>query len=376
MTGYDRNDVLERTDLAALADELLDGHVGTGRSAMWRCPMPTHGQTGKTPPVNIFVGRTGQQRWHCHGCGAGGTAIDLVQVIHGFDFKSALEVLGQRVQAPTTARHAPRARPQASSLRPQGRSGPMSDDAMTYIAACEQRLWSSKGKPVRQYLMNERGLSEEVLRSNRVGADPGPRFLPRAKGLPRRGEGAVFPVWQDSVVTYLQVRYLAAVDRRYDNPSNDLADASPRLAEVQSTARSSGEPLIVCEGLPDAYSVAQVGRSTIAVLAAGYPDQRLALDLIDRFGDTPLVLALDNDERGSSGAARLDHLLRGNGFVADISQLSIPDNYTDMNQWMVSVGTDRFAVGLTEAVNRTRCTSTTLTTPLVPPDDIGLAPTL
>ena len=32
---YDRDELLARTDLAALADELLGFHVGNGRNARW-----------------------------------------------------------------------------------------------------------------------------------------------------------------------------------------------------------------------------------------------------------------------------------------------------------------------------------------------------
>ena len=50
--GYDRNEVLGRTDLAELADQLVGPHKGRGAGATWPCPDPGHGnQTGKTPPV-------------------------------------------------------------------------------------------------------------------------------------------------------------------------------------------------------------------------------------------------------------------------------------------------------------------------------------
>lgn len=71
----DRDDILRRVDLEALADQLLG--VRQGRSRMWRCPNPGHEQTGRTPPLSVFVGRNGIQRWKCHGCGDSGTAIDL-----------------------------------------------------------------------------------------------------------------------------------------------------------------------------------------------------------------------------------------------------------------------------------------------------------
>ncbi len=45
-----------------------------------------------------------------------------------------------------------------------------------------------------QRWLAERGLGEEVLRANRVGADPGPAALDRPRGLPRGGPAVVLPV--------------------------------------------------------------------------------------------------------------------------------------------------------------------------------------
>ena len=75
---HDRDAILAAVDLAALADELLGSRRGTARSPTWPCPNAQHAQTGRTPPVTVFRSQQGHERWHCHGCGAGGTAIDLV----------------------------------------------------------------------------------------------------------------------------------------------------------------------------------------------------------------------------------------------------------------------------------------------------------
>ena len=66
---YDRDEVLARTDLPELCEELLGPPKGRGRSATWPCPAPNHGpQTGKTPPLTTFTTRWGEQRWRCHAC--------------------------------------------------------------------------------------------------------------------------------------------------------------------------------------------------------------------------------------------------------------------------------------------------------------------
>src|SRR3954470_13795052 len=94
---YDRDAIVASVDLPGLADELLGGRRGTDRSPMWPCPNPQHAQTGRTPPVSIFTSRRGEQRWRCHGCGTGGTAIDLVMACCRIDARHAMDQLARRV---------------------------------------------------------------------------------------------------------------------------------------------------------------------------------------------------------------------------------------------------------------------------------------
>ncbi|HNH39707.1 MAG TPA: hypothetical protein PK912_14785, partial [Microthrixaceae bacterium] len=93
---YDREALLAATDLSALADDLIGGHAGSTRSPMWTCPNPNHVQTGRPPPLSIFRGHQGDQRWRCHGCGDGGSAIDLVLACKGGTVRDALEFLAER----------------------------------------------------------------------------------------------------------------------------------------------------------------------------------------------------------------------------------------------------------------------------------------
>src|SRR3954452_2195483 len=93
----DRSQLLERVDLVALADEFLGPHHGTRTSPSWACPNPRHPQTGRTPPVAVFVARSGEQRWYCHGCGLGGTAIALVMAVGAVSIRAAIDELAARV---------------------------------------------------------------------------------------------------------------------------------------------------------------------------------------------------------------------------------------------------------------------------------------
>ena len=357
--AYDRNEVLERTDLGELADQLVGPHKGRGSGATWPCPDPGHGnQTGKTPPVSIFRTSYGDERWRCHSCGAGGTAIDLVMTTQGVRFPEAIELLARRAGVAAVDRPPPALRT-ARIQRPEpARPTPPSPEVERFVAAAENYLWSEKGQPMQQWLA-ERGLGEEVLRANRVGADPGPAGLDRARGLPRGGPAVVLPVLgPDGEAAYLQSRYLNPRGHKYDNPAAALAGALPRVAEVRLPRPADNPDLVVVsEGIPDAMVAAQAGFRAVAVLGAGVPDERTAAALVERFPTERLVVAFDADAPGQAGAERLEELLAERSAGDRVSRLQVPTAAGDLNGWQQLAGPG-FGEQLAQAI-ATRTTTTT-----------------
>ena len=347
--GYERNDVLSRTRLPDLCDEILGPRRGRGPSASWPCPDPGHGpQTGQTPPVTVFQNRGGTERWRCHACGAGGTAVDLVMRRDGIGFREALDRLGRRIGAPEAILA------QVVPLRPP-RQAPLTKEASpaldAYVSSCEAWLWGPGGRAFRRFL-HARGLGEEVLRVNRVGADPGPRAIPRADGLPRGGPAVVLPLLDDSGrATYLQARYLQPRARKYDNPASRLVPACPRLGEVRLPGPAArADVALVCEGIPDALIAAQAGWRSVAVLGAGLPDERVARAISEQFTTETLVVAFDADHRGVAGAEHLSQLLDEAGAGARTVILAVPEGAGDINAWAVA-SSDQFEADLDRAVS-------------------------
>ena len=341
----ERDELLARTDLAALADELLGFHVGNGRNARWPSPVPNHPQTGRTPPMSIFVDHRGIERWTCFATGANGTAIDLVVTATGRSVADAIGWLAERARldrAPTD-RPPPRRPPPA---RPQLREP--SHALRAYVEACERLLWEPAGSAIRQWLVEARGLDPEVLRHNRIGADPGPRALHRPKGLPRFGPAAVLPALDaEREPMYLQARYLhPPPDRgKYDNPTA-AHGANPRLTRIEPAAHASGGPTIVTEGIPDALAAATGDYRAVAILGAGLPDRRVAQRLAKREG--LLVMAFDADDPGRAGASRLRELLATAGRT-DVIDVEPPTG--DLNAWLVARGCQTFEKQLSLSIN-------------------------
>jgi len=318
----DRDDLLRRTDLAALLDELSPAPATRlGSSARWRCIDAGHDD--QHPSITMFVDRRGVQRWKCWSGGHGGTAIDALLVARGGTIADALVELEHRAgSAPEISRSRPL--PRQTPTPVETRAEP--DAALLdYVAACERILWHPAGRKVLDYLVTERGLAPDALKANHVGADPGPSVLRRAAGLPRGGAAAVLPALDlDGKVRYAQARYLEPVDGRpkYDNPAGRLA-ANPRLGWVHPATLSDRRHLVVCEGAFDALTVAGTGTPAVAVLGATYVDERVARDVVRGAAGRQVMLAFDGDPAGRIAGATLAVSLTSAGCPNGV--LPLPD---------------------------------------------------
>lgn len=335
---FDRDRIVEATDLAALADEVLGPRRGTSRSASWPCPSAQHAQTGRTPPVSVFRSGRGEERWHCHGCGIGGSAIDLVMAARGVTVGEAIEGLAGRagirdavVADGRLGRAAGRPIKAVTTARP-----PMGDSAglVAFVDECAERLWRPEGRVVLHWLTEVRGLPEEVLALNRIGADPGRQRQSRPDGMPSSGRAAVLPVLEAGRPVFAQLRPVNPLPERprYLNAASRLA-SNPRVG-VYEPPEAVGRCVVVTEGVLDALSANAAGFRAAAVLGAALVGDH-GSPVADRLArlNSPLVLAFDADEAGQRGAKALQGVLRKR--AARSARLHLPAGANDLNAWMV-----------------------------------------
>ena len=323
---YDREELLARTDLRALLDELCGPATALGRTARWRCPEPDHDDAH--PSVTVTTDRRGVERWRCWSGGHGGTAIDAIHAVHRIGNREAILELARRSGLQPDQPNVRR----TVALPPPREPVPLHPNVIRYVEACEQLLWKPIGRPVLDYLTNDRGLDGDVLRVNRVGADPGASRLQRASGLPRGGPGAVFPALTgDGEITYLQTRYIDPSEHRskYGNPTSRLGD-NPRHGWTQPVG-SPKEPVVICEGFPDALTANSAGYTAVAVLGALNATPVLAERIATRIGSRPVIVALDGDDAGRSASLILTGALARHGMM--VVELPLPSG-ADLNSWV------------------------------------------
>ena len=300
-----------------------------GQGARWHCPAADHDDVH--PSVSVYIDRRGVERWRCWSGGHGGTAIDAVAVSMRVGVREAVEQLARR--SGLQPGESERTRFVRTARRPP-EPEPLSPDVVRYVEACASILWKPSGRPVLDYLVQERGLDGEVLRGNLVGADPGPRVLRRARGLPHGGVGAVFPVLdRTGEVRYCQTRYLTPAEGRskYDNPAGRLGQ-NPRVAWVRP-AGSPRAPVLVCEGLPDAYAASAIGYDAVALLGVVHATDTVSALLAADIGERPAIVALDGDAAGRDAAKKLCSLLAARGTM--VVDFLLPQG-SDLNSWIRS----------------------------------------
>ena len=325
MRRFDRDEVLARTDLRSLLDEVAGPATGSGAGARWHCPVPDHNDVH--PSVTVRIDRRGVDRWRCWSLGHGGTAIDVLYHARDLSYRDAVAYLADRVGLRSDEPVRTVARRSTAQRAPI----PLQPQARAYVDACTRLLWEPVGRPVLDYLL-DRGLDVDVLRSNRVGADPGTSKLRRAGGLPKQGPGAVFPALDvEGRVVYFQTRYLQPKPNqsKYANPAARLGD-NP-LHGWTHPAGPSKQPVVMCEGFPDAYIANSAGYEAVAVLGTTNANERLVERLSPVIANRSIILTFDGDDAGRHAATQLEQALSSRGIM--VVDVPLPSG-TDLNSWV------------------------------------------
>lgn len=325
--------MLDRTELRALLDEFA---VPDREGRRWHCPLSDHDDHHAS--VTMHRDHRGHERWRCWSGDRDhrGDAIDLVQAVRRCDRATAIDELAARAGMSPDRELPP---------VPKRRAGPKpaaqpDDRVIAYATVCTRLLWSPLGAEVRDWL-HGRGLDDEVLRANRVGADPGRARLRRGKGIPYgAGPGATFPALNPAgEIRYVQTRALEPRPGygKYDNPSATMAP-NPRLSVAFPPRLNDSDQLVVCEGIPDSLVAAQAGFRAVGLLGTNALDDSVAAriaNLADS-NDLDVTVIVDVDDSGA-GRSLGAQLTRGLGASHGVMVRVVePPGGHDLNTWALA----------------------------------------
>lgn len=332
--GWRIDDVLARTDLTALLDQIAEPATHNTRGRRWHCPLPDHDD--RHASVTTHTDHRGHERWRCWSGDDThrGDAVDLAAATQHLSRADAVDWLAQRAgmiadqPLPTPSR---KPRPAVSTV------AALDPAVVQYAEACQRILWTATGSPVRDWL-HARGFDDDLLHANHVGADPGRQMMTRRRGLPYGASvGAVFPALDPAGrVRYLQTRYLHPGDGpKYDNPAASLG-SNPRLAWTRAVGSTLSRFLVVCEGIPDALTAAQAGHISVGILGSQAPDHSVAARIASYADDVGIdvVAVVDNDPAGRAWGQRLNVLLADH--AVRLTVVEPPSDGLDLNAWALA----------------------------------------
>jgi DNA primase len=129
----------------------------------FKAPCPFHNE--KTPS---FMVNEERQIWHCFGCGKGGDAFSFIMEIEGVEFGEALKLLAER--SGVDLRQYRRERPlTAGEVEVPDRTRDILELSTKFY---EKQLWDGAGKERIIGYLRKRGLTDETIRSFRIGYAP------------------------------------------------------------------------------------------------------------------------------------------------------------------------------------------------------------
>jgi DNA primase len=281
----------------------------------------------RTPSFSV---NAEQGLYHCFGCGEGGDAISFLRETEQLDFTEAIELLAERYNVELKReREDPR---EEERRRRRERLLSLLERATAFY---EKYLWDSEeARPAREYL-GGRGLSEEVLRTYRVGWAPsGWDKLVRGAaadgftldeltggGLAQRrksGDGAVdrfrerimFPLAdaRGRVLGFGARTLKADEPAKYINTSeNEIYHKGRQLFGIDKarSAAAKARRVVVVEGYTDVLALHQTGvGETVAIMGTALTEQQLSELARAAGGEGTIYLALDADSSGQQAMLR------------------------------------------------------------------------
>ena len=280
----------------------------------------------RTPSFSV---KPGEGFYYCFGCEAGGDTIRFLQEKEGLAFPDAVESLAERYGIEVEREQED---PRAEEAR--RRRGRLSEALERVAAFYETFLWESpKAAKAREYLVGERGLGEEVLRTFGVGYAPSvwDSVLTRgqragysveellAAGLIQRSQNRrgshydrfrariTFPVRDHrGRVVGFGARGMGpdAKPKYLNSPESEVYRKSETLYGIDRArgAIARGGRAVVVEGYTDvlALHAAEIDETVAVMGTAITPEQ---LKLLGGYA-TEVVLALDADRAGREAMLR------------------------------------------------------------------------
>ncbi len=299
---------------------------------------PFHGE--KTPSFTV---NKDKGFFHCFGCGVGGDVFKFIELQDKIGFQEAVRTLAQRFGIPIPEMEATGEQRETAAEREA--LVKIHEIAVTHF---REQLESAAGARIREYLLKERGLTQETIEKLQIGFAPQGRDALRQRLLKqgfsplqlvtsglisRRDDGSeadrfrnrlMIPIARDTgtVVAFggralekdQQPKYLNSPETPIYTKSRTLYGLNLTKADLRKVRYA-----IIVEGYFDFAQVYQAGGFPV-VATCGTALTPQQAQMLHRF-TSKTVLCFDPDSAGQTAAERSSELLVAEGFVVNVMTL-------------------------------------------------------
>ena len=312
---------------------------------------PFHGE--KTPSFNVNRDRG---FFHCFGCGVGGDVFKFIELQDKIGFQEAVRTLAQRFGIPIPEMEATGEQRETAAEREA--LVKIHELAVTHF---REQLESPAGARIREYLLKDRGLTQQTIEKLQIGYAPQGRDALRQRLLKqgfsplqlvtsglvsRRDDGSeadrfrnrlMIPIARDTgtVIAFggralekdQQPKYLNSPETPIYTKSRTLYGLNLTKGDLRKVRYA-----IIVEGYFDFAQVYQAGGFPV-VATCGTALTPQQTQILHRF-TTKTVLCYDPDSAGQTAAERSSELLVAEGFVVNVMTLpggGDPDTFIQKN---------------------------------------------
>lgn len=257
---------------------------------------PLHPEKNPSFSANL---KTGQ--WICRSSCGSGNVIDFHAKLHNLTHQEAVEDLKKKYLPPVS----PKSARKTLSIQTLEELSPLPEQAL-------------------EYLVSKRGWSREIIEKYGIKYHD--------KG---RRKAMAIPVFAEGELVNIRT-YAPETQNKIMSWGKGLGEARLYPEEVIEQARAAGQPVILCEGEPDALCGLSRGLYCVTQTAGAetWKDHFNA-----KFKGLEVIICYDHDDAGRKGAERVARHLPH--FAKSVSMIQWPEfmqEKEDLTDWLVKYG--------------------------------------
>lgn len=235
-------------------------------------------------------------RYWCRGCDAKGDAIQYLRDFRKLSFKEASSLTGKTTTA--TARR-PERPPAWAPETPTPPSAAWQETARSFLHWSVANLWADQGATMRQWLQEQKGLSDETIREAGLGFNP--KYISQSGAIWGLSDDDVVHLSEGLVIPTLQGENIVRLRIRRDNPGEhdrykNVTGSTAKIPMVLGTDKGAA---VIVESELDAILLNQETSDLAYCIALGSATNKPDKQTHELIKSLPVaLLSLDADDTG------------------------------------------------------------------------------